>query len=138
MAKIAGYGLENYLNQIRALGVQIDAICRYATYDAAGYVIEEIKKRCPVDEDGGGELRDSMILDRFRNDDGFVYTVIAFAGYDRHGHPNSLKARAYESGTSRGQPKRPFMRPAAQASSPTAKAMMVSAFEKKIDEIMNG
>ena len=137
MAKIDfGNGLETYLNQIRALGVQIEGVCKYATYDAAGLVIEEIKKRCPVSKDGG-DLRDSMILDKFRNDDGFVYTVVAFAGYDRNGVPNSLKARAYESGTSRGQPKRPFVRPAVNSTKATAQSMMARAFEKKIDEIMN-
>ena len=36
---------------------------------------------------------------------------VGFAGYDRKGTPNALKARAMESGTST-QPKKPFLRPA--------------------------
>ena len=69
--------------------------------------------------------------------EGFTYTKIDFAGYDRKGVPNMLKARAIESGTSHIQ-KKPFVRPTVRRVSKMAEFMMdkavneyLSKFQKK-------
>ena len=82
-------------------------MAKYAIYPAAGEVLEALKAATPRDP---GDLRDSEILTRFVTDEGQVYTAVVFDGYDRNGVPNSLKARAIESGTSRMK-KQPFIRP---------------------------
>lgn len=133
MAKISfGTGLENYIAQLRELGVQVEGVCKYALYDAAGMVADEIKAAAPEDT---GDLKESLAISPYKNEDGFVYTKIDFVGYDRKGTPNSLKARAYESGTSR-QPKRPFVRPTVQRVKAMAEAMIEKKFNEKCEEIM--
>lgn len=135
MAKIDfGNGLETYMTQLRDLGANIEGVCKFAVYDAAGIVADAIKAATPEDT---GDLKDSLALVPFRNDNGYVYTAVEFAGYDRKGVANSLKARAYESGTST-QPKRPFIRPAVNSVKLAAELSIELNLNKKISQYMNG
>lgn len=59
---------------------------------------------------------------------GNTNTKIGFDGYDRHGVPNALKARAMESGTSILK-KRPFVRPAVSR----MKGKAIAEMGKKLD-----
>lgn len=108
MAKfIVPEGLYQYEKLLAELGQDVDKMAKYAIYPAAGRMLEELKAATPRDT---GDLRDSEILTKFVTEEGQVYTTIVFDGYDRDRVPNSLKARAIESGTSRIR-KRPFIRP---------------------------
>jgi len=108
MAKISMDGLYQYEKLLAELGADTVKMAKYAIYPAAGEVLEALKAATPTDE---GDLRDSEILTRFQDtDNGMIFTAVVFEGYDRDGTPNSLKARALESGTSRMK-KRPFIRP---------------------------
>ena len=107
MAKLSFDGLYQYEKLLAELGADALKMAKYAVYPAAGMVLEEIKASTPRDT---GDLADSEILTKFVTDEGYVYTAVVFDGYDRKGVPNSLKARALESGTSR-MPKHPFVRP---------------------------
>ena len=134
MAKIDfGTGLQDYMAELRKQGVQIDGVCRFALYDAAGMVADAIRAATPTDT---GDLREGLVIRPYRTEDGFVYTVIGFDGYDRKGTPNSLKARAYESGTSK-QPKRPFIRPAVNSVKAAAERSIQEQFDLKYQEIIN-
>lgn len=136
MPTIEFKGIEAYQKQIAAMAnpKNIEAMCKYSIYDAAGMVCDEIKKETPVDT---GDLRDSVKLETMVTRDGFTYTKIDFAGYDRDGTPNMLKARVIESGTSHVQ-KKPFVRPTVRRVSKMAEFMMdkavneyLSKFQKK-------
>jgi len=60
-----------------------------------------------------GDLANSLVLSKpYKNSKDEIATKVAFYGYDRNGIPNPLKAMAREFGTSRGESKKPFLRPA--------------------------
>lgn len=107
MAKISYDGLYQYEKLLAELGQDVEKMAKYAIYPAAGLVLEELKAATPRDT---GDLANSEILTKFQTEEGQVYTAVVFDGYDRDGTPNSLKARAIESGTSRMK-KQPFIRP---------------------------
>ena len=127
MAKIEMTGLDEYIKKLSGLGVNIEGVCKRAVYPAAGMVIEEIKRSVPVDTGG---LRDSMILTPYVNEDGYVYTKVEFVGYDERGHPNPVKARVLESGSSTRK-KHPFIRPAVNR----VKGAVETEIEKNFNEI---
>lgn len=131
MPTIEFKGIEAYQKQIAALGnpKTVEAMCKYSIYDAAGMVAEEIRKETPVDT---GDLRDSVTLETMTTRDGMTYTKVDFAGYDRDGTPNMLKARAIESGTSRIQ-KQPFIRPTVKRVTKMAEFMM----DKAVNEYLS-
>ena len=134
MPTIEFKGIEAYQKQIAAFGnpKTVEAMCKYSIYDAAGMVCDEIKKATPVDT---GDLRDSVVLEPMKSDDGLTYTQVDFAGYDRNGTPNMLKARAIESGTSRIQ-KQPFVRPTVRRFTKLAEFMMDKAVNEYLSHFM--
>lgn len=134
MPKIEFDGLARYEEKMRALGnlKTVEAMCKYSIYDAAGMVLEEIKKATPSDT---GDLRDSICTTPMKNKDGFIYEQLDFAGYDRNGVPNMLKARALESGTSRMK-KRPFVRPTVRKCAKLAHFMMDKAMDEYLSHFM--
>lgn len=131
--KIDFKGINEYAKQLAELEADAEGICRYAIYDAAGLVMDAIIDNAPVDT---GDLRESVDLSVMKNKDGFIYTQVIFEWYDRKGTPNSLKARAIESGTSRMQ-KRPFIRPAVNRVKKQAEQLIAKNLEAKIEEITN-
>jgi len=132
MATIEFEGLDEYIKKLTMVGVKVEGIIKSAVYPAAGMVIDEIKANCPV---RSGDLRDSMALVTFKNENGYVYTEVVFPGYDREGVPNAVKARVLESGSSKQQ-KHPFIRPAINRVKEKANAMMQSEFEEKVEKMM--
>lgn len=133
MAKIQMEGLDDYMKRLKDLGASVEGSIKRAVYPAAGMVIEAIKANTPVDTGG---LRNSAALRTFQNENGFVYTEVTFDGYDERGHPNPVKARVLESGSST-QRKRPFIRPAVNRVKAQAEAMIADEFVKICEEKMN-
>lgn len=134
MAKIEFRGIEEYARALAALGDKAEGICKYAIYDAASLVISEIKDNTPVDS---GDLRDSTVLSKMKNDDGFIYTQVKFEGYDYKGTPNAIKAAVLESGSST-RAKHPYIRPAVNRVRKQAEESIARALDKKISQIMEG
>lgn len=133
MPKFEATGLEGYIKQLSGLGANVAGAIRKAVYPAAGMVIEAIKANTPHDT---GDLQDSLILTKFQDDAGFIYTEVVFEGYDRKGVPNALKARAIESGTSKMK-KKPFVRPAVNRIKGAALIEMERNFDAIIKEMMS-
>lgn len=138
MATIDFPGIDAYMKQIAALAnpKTVERMCKYSIYDAAGYVLEELKKATPVDS---GDLRDSIITTPMKSEDGFIYEKLDFVGYDRDGTPNMLKARALESG--RSTPlgkvgKHPFVRSTVRRCAKTAGFMMDKAVNEYLSHFM--
>jgi len=136
MAKIKMDGLDDYIKQLTELGESVEGSIKRAVYPAAGMVIEAIKANTPSEEGVTNGLRDSAALVTFRNDSGYIYTEVVFEGYDSRGHPNPLKARVLESGSSTRQ-KHPFIRPAVNRVKAQAEALIAAEFNKICEEKMN-
>ena len=134
MAKIEFPGVEDYVKQLKQLGADIDGIIKYACYDAAGMVADAVKANTPVDS---GDLRSSIALTPYRNDNGFINTKLMFDGYDSRGVPNAIKARVLESGNSTHR-KHPFVRPAVNRVKNSAVRSIEDQLNKKINELMKG
>lgn len=132
MATIKMEGLDEYIKKLNDLGASVEGSIKRAVYPAAGMVIEAIKANTPVDTGG---LRDSAALRTFKNDNGYVYTQVTFDGYDERGHPNPVKARVIESGSSTRQ-KHPFIRPAVNRVKLAAEFMIEQEFVKICEEKM--
>lgn len=126
MAKISIDGLYQYEKMLGQLSISATKMAHYAIFPAAGEVLHAIKSATPTDT---GDLRDSEILTRFVDEENAVYTMVVFDGYDQNGTPNSLKARALESGTSRMK-KRPFIRPTINRISD----QIIATMSKYVDE----
>lgn len=132
MAKIEFKGLREYEEKLEELSdpKEIRKLIKYATYPAAGMIIEEIKKAAPYRT---GDLHDSLGLSPFREQDGFVYTQVTVSGRDRYGTPNALKARVLESGRSNLR-KRRFIANAVRRKKKAAVALMQTMVDKYLYE----
>lgn len=132
MATISFKKGDDYTLKLSKLATGSGEIAKKAIYEAAGIVADRIKSNLEgvLSDEATGELVASFGVTPIERDkDGNWNAKIGFDGYDRDGVPNQLKARVLESGSSR-QPKRPFVRPAVNAT----KKQAVEAMGKIIDE----
>lgn len=138
MAKISFDGLDDYIKLLENIETKRSSIIKPAVYDGAAVVVEEVKKnlRRVVSSESTGDLERSMGLTKMQDSDGFVHTKLGFDGYDRNHHPNVLKARALESGTSK-QRKKPFIRPAVNKCKADVVQTMAATVDKRIKKIMD-
>lgn len=134
MAKISFDGLYQYEKLLAELGQDVEKMAKFAIYPAAGMVLDELKAATPRDT---GDLANSEKLTRFQTNEGAVYTAVVFDGYDRNGTPNSLKARAIESGTSRMK-KRPFIRPTVNRIKQRVIDTIAQGTDEYISKVMEG
>lgn len=134
MAKISMEGLYQYEKLLAELGADTEKMAKYAIYPAAGEVLEALKAATPRDT---GDLVNSEKLTKFQTNEGAVYTAVVFDGYDRNGTPNSLKARAIESGTSRMK-KRPFIRPTVNRIKQRVIDTIAQGTDEYISKVMEG
>lgn len=148
MAKFKCEGIELYIDQLEKLEKHTISVMKQGTFDGAAIVADEVKSRLKSvirhPTESTGALVNSMYLAKMKDENGYVYTEIGFAGYDPdrkptkgypHGVPNIIKARAMESGTSR-QKKTPFIRPAFNAAKEKCMAAMQKTVDKEIEKIM--
>ena len=134
MAKFVADGLYQYEKLLAELGQDVEKMAKFAIYPAAGDVLEELKAATPRDT---GDLRNSEVLTKFVTEGGQVYTAVVFDGYDRNGVPNSLKARAIESGTSRMK-KQPFIRPTVNRIRERVIEKINDGIDEYIEKLMGG
>lgn len=109
-------------------------------YAGAAVIADEIRKRMEQNLKNSkystGDMEDSFGIAKAKVLAMEINTKIGFSGYDSKGVPNQLKARAMESGTSK-QAKRPFIRPALNASRELAQEKMAVTANQEIDKIIN-
>ena len=162
MAKITFPGLNDYELMISRLSKGVDDIAGKAIYAGAGIVADAIKeniKALPIVRGYGttenplpggvtapqkAGLIDGMGISPMQNDGGYLNVKIGFDGYNAtktekypQGQPNQLVARGVESGTSWKQ-KKPFIRPAINASKSRAEAEMARILDQEIEKITKG
>lgn len=162
MAKITFPGLSDYELMISKLSKDVDDIAGKAIYAGAGIVADAIKeniKALPIVRGYGTEkdplpggvtapqkagLIDGMGISPMQDDGGYLNVKIGFDGYNAtktdkypQGQPNQLVARGVESGTSWKQ-KKPFIRPAINASKSRAEAEMARILDQEIEKVTKG
>lgn len=162
MAKITFPGLNDYELMISRLSKGVDDIAGKAIYAGAGIVADAIKeniKDLPIVRGYGTKenplpggvtapqkagLIDGLGISPMQSDAGFLNVKIGFDGYNAtktekypQGQPNQLVARGVESGTSWKQ-KKPFVRPAINASKSRAEAEMARILDQEIEKITKG
>jgi len=150
MAKMTIYGFDELAQKLDKLGNNSINIAKKAVMAAAVPVANEVRKNLIANiKDPGyvgkgdnpwgtkaitstGDLLESFgITPPDVDKNGYVNTKVGFAGYDRKGVPNALKARAMESGTSTLK-KRPFMRPAINKTRKKALSEMGRVIDEEI------
>ena len=162
MAKIKFPGLNDYELMISKLSKGVDDIAGKAIYAGAGIVADAIKeniKDLPIVRGYGTKenllpggvtapqkagLINGLGISPMQNDAGFLNVKIGFDGYNAtktdkypQGQPNQLVARGVESGTS-WKEKKPFIRPAINASKSRAEAEMARILDQEIEKITKG
>ena len=162
MAKITFPGLNDYELMISRLTKNVDSVAGKAIYAGAGIVADAIKeniKDLPIVRGYGTKenplpggvtapqkagLIDGLGIYPMQNEGGYLNVKIGFDDYNAtktdkypQGQPNQLVARGVESGTSWKQ-KKPFIRPAINASKSRAEAAMARILDPEIETITKG
>lgn len=138
MAKFRFEGIDKYVESLEKIGGKnAVGVLKYAVFPGAAVIADAIRSALGQHKDTG-DLLESMSLSVMRNDDGYVNTKVTFAGYDRDGTPNAIKAAALESGTSRGQKGTHVISKATKGATEKAIAEMSKALDEKIGQIMEG
>lgn len=136
MAKFKFTGIEEYTASLEKIGGKnAVGVLKYAVYPGAAVVADAIRSALESHRDTG-DLQNSLTLATMRNDSGYVNTKVTFAGYDRNGTPNAIKAAALESGTSRGQRATHVISHAVKGSTNKAIDEMSKALDAKLGQIM--
>lgn len=132
MARMTFKAGDEYALKLSRLATGSDEIAKKAIYQGAKIVADKIKANIPKDT---GDLAESFGITKIDVDsDGDWNAKLGFDGYDRDGVPNQLKARAIESGTSK-LPKKPFVRPAVNATKKQAQETMARVIDEEIKKI---
>lgn len=139
MAKFKFTGIEEYTDSLKKIGGENAAgVIRYAVYPGAGVVTDAIREQIESGHYDTGDLANSLSLSKMKNEKGYIYTKVVFAGYDRKGVPNTIKAASLESGNSRGQKATHFISKTVRSVQDRAVSEMSKALDKKIGQIMEG
>jgi phage protein, HK97 gp10 family len=117
-------------------GADADKIAKKALFEGADIVTNRVRANLwgTLSGEGTGDLFKSLGISSMRKNDSGWDVKIGFAGYDKHGTANQLKARILESGTTK-QPKRPFFRPAVNSTREAAKARIAEVIDREIGKI---
>lgn len=137
MAKIT-FKIGDYASKLVKLGSEYEDVAVKAVYKGAGIVADEIRKNLEevISDEATGELEASLGITPIDMDKrGNFNAKVGFHGYDSKGVPNQLKARTLESGSSK-QPKRPFVRPAVNATRTKVNRAMADVVDEAIKKIM--
>ena len=155
MATIEFVGIDKYFERLDELGKYSIGLCKRALYDGAAVlanaVRDEINALPTSDRDGDPQpvleyekdgLLDGLGIAKMKDNNGVISTRVDFDGYNRlkskkypSGHPNSMIARAINSGTSKRK-KNPFMSRAIRKVRAKAQAAMAARMDADIEEIM--
>ena len=137
LARITFLAGEDFAIALSHLATQSDEISKKAIYAGADVIADKIKSNLEgaLSSEATGELVASFGVTPITKDsDGNFNCKIGFDGYDSTGVANQLKARVLESGSSR-QPKRPFVRPAVNATRKQVIAKMNQVIDEEVRKL---
>lgn len=155
MARIEFIGLDKYFEELERLGNKVTGLCKRALYDGTGVVADavraEVEALPTTDRNGDPQqileyekqgLLEGIGISSMKEDSHGISTRVDFDGYNRlvskthpKGHPNSMVARAINSGTSL-RPKNPFMARAVRKARDKANQAMAARLDADIQKIM--
>lgn len=155
MAKIEFVGIDEYFEKLNKVSDKTTGLCKRALYDGAAVLADSVRSEIESlpttdrNEDPKGILEyekqgllEGLGIAKMRDENGVISTRVDFDGYNRlrsksfpNGHPNSMIARAINSGTS-NRPKNPFMARAVRKSREKAQKAMAARMDADIAEIM--
>ena len=152
MASFKIKGFNNDIDILSRLGASTEGACKTAVGAGARILFGEVKKRLNSSISKGaterakhhrkltGGLENALGITKVEKDKNGVWnSKIGFPdgakGYDAKGRPYQVMARAMESGTSRGQQKRPFVRPAVNASKQRVQDEMKKVIDKYYQDL---
>lgn len=137
MAKVTFQGLNKYISEVQTLRDKSVPACKKSLYAMADVFADSIRAQVNLHRDTG-DLANSLYIHEMQEANGNVTTYIAFAGYDRNGTPNPLKANVLESGTADGRiEKTHFFTNAVKAAKSAAEAAAVAAFDEYTQNIVD-
>ena len=142
MARISFNAGDDYVARLLKTANRSEEMMKKAIYAGAAVVTDKIRENLEANLTGSsqstGALADSLGITPITEDrTGFWNAKVGFDGYDEKGVPNQLKARVMESGSSTVQ-KRPFVRPAVNATKKAAVEAMQRVIEEEIEKTMKG
>lgn len=163
MAKISFPGLERYETQLSNLFKGTEEITGKAIYAGAAIVADAVRENIqrldarpdreglvayhkkeppPLTQSQKQGLLDGFGVSSLQDDRGYLNVKLGFDGYNKlrtksfpKGQPNVMIARSLESGSSIAN-KRPFVRPAVNASRQAAEEAMAKVLDEEIEKIM--
>jgi HK97 gp10 family phage protein len=158
MAKMEFSGVDDFIAQLDNLQAHTKEMCGVALYNGAAIVADAVKEAVvamPTDnrlyvKDGmktgpSREQKKCLIegfgIAKMREDSGFYNVKVGFDGYNSiktktwpNGQPNSMIARAIESGTSFMRPNK-FMSKAINRSKKSCEEAMQKSVEKYVEDL---
>lgn len=163
MAKITFKGLEDYELRLSRLSQGAEEIAGKSIYAGAAIVADAVRENIqrldarpdreglvayhkkeppPLTQSQKQGLLDGFGVSSLQDDRGYLNVKLGFDGYNKlrtksfpKGQPNVMIARSLESGSSIS-PKRPFVRPAVNASRQAAEEAMAKVLDEEIEKIM--
>ena len=132
IARVTMYAGEEFAIALSRLATKSEEISKKAIFAGANIIADKIKSNLEgvLSPEATGELVASFGVTPIERDkNGDWNAKIGFDGYGSDGVANQLKARVLESGSSK-QKKRPFVRPAVNAT----KKQVVDKMNQVIDE----
>lgn len=164
MARIRFSRLEDYELQLSKLTAKTEEIAGKAIYAGAAVITDAIrssiqglqavsdregviayqrKDPAPLTETAKQGLLDGLGITPMQDDGGYLNVKVGFDGYNGlrtqkypNGQPNQLIARSLESGSSIAK-KRPFVRPAINASRKQAENAMAKVINQELEKLMD-
>lgn len=134
LARMTFMAGDDFAIALSRLATQSDEIAKKAIFAGADIIADKIKSNLKgvISQQATGVLVDSFGVTPIERDkNGDWNAKVGFDGYDEDGVANQLKARVIESGKS-GQPKRPFVRPAVNATRKQVIAKMGQVVDEEI------
>ena len=137
MARMTFMAGDDYALKLSQLATGSDKIAKKAIFEGSDIIADKIKSNLEgvLSSEATGELVASFGVTPIEKDAAGNWNAkIGFDGYDSHGVPNQIKARVLESGSS-VQKKRPFVRPAVNATRKQVIEKMGQVIEEEINKL---
>lgn len=141
MARFEINGLGDVIKRVEKAEESVVPICKKSVYEGAGIVADIVREELQkaLSGDSTGDLEASLGIQEIQDTGSRVVTAVGFAGYDRKGAPNPLKARVLNSGRSdTAHKKTRFISKAIRRASAPASAAMSEVARGELTKKLGG
>lgn len=137
LARLTFAASDEFSLALSRLATHSDEIAKKAIFEGVNIVANKIKSNLEgvLSPEATGEMLASFGVTPIEKDSSGNWNAhVGFDGYDSKGVPNQLKARTLESGSSQ-QRKRPFVRPAVNATKTQVVEKMGQVIDQEIQKL---